>query len=149
MSHLPIESHHCAYIERASSARCILASIRKKKGRSSWEARVNVKGHDALSKSFPKETEAKRWAAAQEAKIRGGGTVSRLPEKTTIQEVIDAYLAAHKVKLSEAKAEAKAAAEAKDKAKKGGVATGEAKPDNRPEIGEGKKFACLAVAHHL
>ncbi len=124
-----------------------MASIRKKKGRPSWEARVIIKGHPKLSKSFRKETDAKRWAAAQEAKIRGGGTVSRLPEKITIQKVIDAYLAAHRVKLSEAKAETKAAAEAR--ARKSEAALGKAKPDNRPEIGEGKKYACLAVAHHL
>ncbi len=75
-----------------------MGSIRRKElaGRKpSWEARVNIKGHPALSKSFASKKEATEWAQQQELKIRKGGKVSRMSEKTTIAEALTEYLNAH------------------------------------------------------
>jgi integrase len=78
-----------------------MASIRRKEldGRKvSWEARVSIKGHPPLSKSFTTKKAATEWAQQQELKIRGGGKVSRMGEKTTIAEALDEYLEAHTTK---------------------------------------------------
>jgi integrase len=75
-----------------------MGSIRRKElssGKSSWEARVIIKGHPQLSKSFAKKQDAKDWVASKEATIRGGGKVSRKAEKTTVEEALSEYLAAH------------------------------------------------------
>jgi integrase len=75
-----------------------MSSIRKKvheSGRVSWEARINIKGHPALSKSFSKKTDAKAWASDKEAKIRGGDKVNRMAEKTTVAEALTEYLQKH------------------------------------------------------
>jgi integrase len=72
-----------------------VSSIRKKvlKGRTSWEARINIAGHPPLSKSHRTSKEAKAWAAKQEALIRSGGTVSLKAEKVRVREALEAYLA--------------------------------------------------------
>jgi integrase len=75
-----------------------MGSIRRKElaGRKpSWEARINIKGHAALSKSFPSKREATEWVQREELKIRRGGKVSRVGEKTTIAEALTEYLDAH------------------------------------------------------
>lgn len=75
-----------------------MGSIRRKEltGRKpSWEARINIKGHPALSKSFPSKKEATEWVQHQELKIRKGGKVSRMSERTTIAEALTEYLNAH------------------------------------------------------
>lgn len=75
-----------------------MPSIRRKEldGRKvSWEARVNIKGHPSLSKSFKTKKDAAEWAQQQEVRIRGGEKVSRKSEKTTVAEALDEYLAAH------------------------------------------------------
>jgi integrase len=75
-----------------------MGSIRRKEltGRKpSWEARITIKGHPALSKSFPSKKEATEWVQQQELKIRKGGKVSRMSEKTTIAEALAEYLDAH------------------------------------------------------
>lgn len=75
-----------------------MGSIRRKElaGRKpSWEARINIKGHPALSKSFPSKREATTWVQQQELKIRKGGKVSRVGEKTTIADALAEYLQAH------------------------------------------------------
>lgn len=75
-----------------------MGSIRRKEltGRKpSWEARINIKGHPALSKSFPSKKEATEWVQHQELKIRKGGKVSRISERTTIAEALAEYLDAH------------------------------------------------------
>lgn len=75
-----------------------MPSIRRKEldGRKvSWEARVNIKGHPSLSKSFKTKKDAAEWAQQQEVRIRGGEKVSRKSEKTTVAEALSEYLAAH------------------------------------------------------
>lgn len=75
-----------------------MGSIRRKElaGRKpSWEARISIKGHPALSKSFPSKREATEWVQREELKIRRGGKVSRVGEKTTIDEALTEYLDAH------------------------------------------------------
>jgi integrase len=46
-----------------------------------------------MSKSFEEKKDAKKWADEQEAKIRSGGNVSRLPQRTTIAQVMNDYIA--------------------------------------------------------
>jgi integrase len=75
-----------------------MSSIRRKEldGRKvSWEARVNIKGHPSMSRSFKTKKDATEWAQQQEVKIRGGEKVSRKSEKTTVAEALDEYLNAH------------------------------------------------------
>lgn len=62
-----------------------------------WEARVTIKGHPPLSKTFDKnkKRDAVKWAQEQEVKIRGGDKVSRKSERTTVAEALTEYLAAH------------------------------------------------------
>lgn len=62
-----------------------------------WEARVTIKGHPPLSKTFDKnkKRDAIKWAQEQEVKIRGGDKVSRKSERTTVEEALTEYLTAH------------------------------------------------------
>lgn len=62
-----------------------------------WEARVTIKGHPAMSKTFDKnkKREAIKWAQEQEVKIRGGDKVSRKSERTTVEEALTEYLTTH------------------------------------------------------
>lgn len=62
-----------------------------------WEARVTIKGHPPMSKTFDKnkKRDAVKWAQEQEVKIRGGEKVSRKSERTTVAEALTEYLAAH------------------------------------------------------
>ena len=62
-----------------------------------WEARVTIKGHPPLSKTFDKnkKRDAVKWAQEQEVKIRGGNKVSRKSERTTVADALAEYLAAH------------------------------------------------------
>jgi integrase len=62
-----------------------------------WEVRVTIKGHPPLSKTFDKnkKRDAVKWAQEQEVKIRGGEKVSRKSERTTVDEALTEYLAAH------------------------------------------------------
>lgn len=89
-----------------------MASVRLKLDKEglprSYEARVIIKGHPALSSSFsiekatPSKLEAAKraaekkaiaWAAEQERLIRGGDKVSKTAAKTTVAEAIEEYLA--------------------------------------------------------
>lgn len=74
-----------------------MASISKRtRGtRTFWEARVTIKGHPPLSKSFDTKTKASKWANEAEAKIRGGDRVSFQASKTTVAEALDEFLTAH------------------------------------------------------
>ena len=71
---------------------------RERAGRTAFlEARVTRRGHPTLSKSFRlnEKRKAVEWVQEQEARIRGGQKVSRLPEKTTVDEALADYLEAH------------------------------------------------------
>ena len=75
-----------------------MGSVRRKQlssGKSSWEARVSIKGHPLLSKSFASKREAADWIAGKESLIRAGGRVSRKAEQTTVKEALAEYLAEH------------------------------------------------------
>ena len=62
-----------------------------------WEARVTIKGHPPLSKTFDKnkKRDAVKWAQEREVKIRGGDKVSRKSERTTVADALTEYLVAH------------------------------------------------------
>ena len=62
-----------------------------------WEARITIKGHPPLSKTFEKnkKRDAIKWAQEQEVKIRGGDKISRKSERTTVADALNEYLLAH------------------------------------------------------
>ena len=62
-----------------------------------WEARIAIKGHPPMSKTFDKnkKRDAIKWAQEQEVKIRGGEKVSRKSERTTVADALTEYLGAH------------------------------------------------------
>lgn len=63
-------------------------------GKLTYRARVRLKGHPPLSKTFDRLSDARRWAHKVETEIRSGRAFSRFEaEKHTIAELIDRYLA--------------------------------------------------------
>lgn len=71
-----------------------------------WEARVIIKGHAPMSKSFEKnkKRDAVKWVQEQEVKIKGGEKISRKSERTTVAQALTEYLAAHTEINSDGKA---------------------------------------------
>jgi len=62
-------------------------------GKITHRARVRLKGHPPLSKTFDRLSDARRWAHKTETEIRSGRAFSRFEaEKHTIAELIDRYL---------------------------------------------------------
>jgi integrase len=101
-----------------------MASIRKKKlknGAISYEVRIHraTRGKDSeRSRSFPSLTDAKRWAAAAEAKLNAGGVIPpRNALAAQLADVIASYADAHKLNPPE-DAEGKEKEKANPKAKK-------------------------------
>jgi integrase len=121
-----------------------MASIAKRarNGRVFYEARVIRKGHDPISKSFPTRTEAKNWAADQETIIRSGGKVTGIEAKTTIPDLMQAYIAAHDLKPRERNDEQ----EEEDRKKTADQLREEQKEQSRKDK---RRYTCLALAHHL
>jgi hypothetical protein len=57
-----------------------------------WQARVQKKGYEAVTKSFIKKIDAIKWATRIEADIdKGTFTNTTLAEKTTFTELITRY----------------------------------------------------------
>lgn len=102
-----------------------MASITKRLrgGRRFWEARINLAGHPAMSKSFDNKQDAVEWAQRTEIKIKGGDKVTRKAEKTTVAEALDEYLKAH--------------------------ATTDANGDVVSKLTNAKRYAVQSVSHHL
>jgi len=68
-----------------------MATFRNRKGR--WQARVQIKGHAALSKTFINKVDAERWARQIEVEIQKGGYTNLvLAERTTFAEIIERYI---------------------------------------------------------
>ena len=63
---------------------------RKRQGRTSYTARIRLKGHPAITKTFPTKLSAKNWTQQTESDIRGG-TLS-IGIKRSISDAIDAYI---------------------------------------------------------
>lgn len=59
----------------------------------SWRAQVRRKGLPSVSQNFPSKVEAQRWAREQEHRLDSGNGVP-IGLKTTVADVVDAYLSA-------------------------------------------------------
>ena len=68
-----------------------MATFRNRSGK--WQARVQVKGHATLSKTFINKVDAERWAKQVEVEIQKGSYTNLvLAERTTFAEIIERYI---------------------------------------------------------
>jgi integrase len=68
-----------------------MATFRNRNGK--WQARVQTKGHAALSKTFINKVDAERWAKQLEVEIQKGSYTNLvLAKRTTFAEVIERYI---------------------------------------------------------
>ena len=68
-----------------------MATFRNRHGK--WQARVQRKGQQPISKSFQSKKDAQRWARQVEAEIdKGSYTNIALAERTLFKDVIKRYL---------------------------------------------------------
>lgn len=68
-----------------------MATFRNRSGK--WQARVQVKGHAALSKTFINKIDAERWAKQIEVEMQKGSYTNLiLAERTTFAEIIERYI---------------------------------------------------------
>ena len=69
-----------------------MATFRNRSGK--WQARIQVKGHAALCKTFINKVDAERWAKQVEVEIQKGSYNNLvLDERTTFAEIIERYIA--------------------------------------------------------
>jgi integrase len=69
-----------------------MATFRNRSGK--WQARIQVKGHAALCKTFINKVDAERWAKQVEVEIQKGSYNNLvLAERTTFAEIIERYIA--------------------------------------------------------
>ena len=69
-----------------------MATFRNRSGK--WQARVQTKGHAALSKTFINKVDAERWAKQIEVEIQKGSYTNLvLAERTIFAEIIERYIA--------------------------------------------------------
>jgi integrase len=62
-------------------------------GRTTYRARVRIKGHPVHTKTFGTKTAAKRWAQSLETKLREGASLAfSEAQKHTLNDAIDRYL---------------------------------------------------------
>jgi len=68
-----------------------MATFRNRHGK--WQARVQRKGQQPVSKSFQSKDDAQRWARQVEAEIdKGSYTNVALAERTPLKDVIERYI---------------------------------------------------------
>jgi integrase len=68
-----------------------MATFRNRNGK--WQARVQTKGHAALSKTFINKVDAERWAKQIEVEMQKGSYTNLvLAERTTFAEIIERYI---------------------------------------------------------
>lgn len=69
-----------------------MATFRNRSGK--WQARVQIQGHSALSKTFINKVDAERWAKQVEVEMQKGSYTNLvLAERTTFAEIIERYVA--------------------------------------------------------
>ena len=73
-----------------------MAEIKKRKKKNekiSYTATIRIKGHPSITKTFQRETDAKRWAAKTEAEIRDNiNFPKRKFKKMTVSELINKFI---------------------------------------------------------
>ena len=68
-----------------------MATFRNRSGK--WQARVQIQGHSAISKTFINKADAERWAKQVEVEIQKGSYTNLvLAERTTFAEIIERYI---------------------------------------------------------
>ena len=68
-----------------------MATFRNRNGK--WQARVQTKGHAALSKTFINKADAERWAKQVEVEMQKGSYTNLvLAERTTFAKIIERYI---------------------------------------------------------
>lgn len=68
-----------------------MATFRNRNGK--WQARIQIKGHVPLSKTFINKVDAERWAKQVEVDMQKGSYTNLvLAERTTFAEIIDRYI---------------------------------------------------------
>lgn len=68
-----------------------MATFRNRNGR--WQARIQIKGHTQLSKTFINKSDAEKWAKQIEVEIQKGSYTNLvLAERTTFAELIERYI---------------------------------------------------------
>jgi integrase len=68
-----------------------MATFRNRSGK--WQARVQIQGHSAISKTFINKADAERWARQVEVEIQKGSYTNLvLAERTTFAEIIERYI---------------------------------------------------------
>jgi len=68
-----------------------MATFRNRSGK--WQARVQIQGHAALSKTFINKVDAERWAKQIEVEMQKGSYTNLvLAERTTFAEIIERYI---------------------------------------------------------
>jgi ribosome-associated toxin RatA of RatAB toxin-antitoxin module len=68
-----------------------MATFRNRSGK--LQARVQVKGHATLSKTFINKVDAERWAKQVEVEMQKGSYTNLvLAERTTFAEIIERYI---------------------------------------------------------
>jgi integrase len=69
-----------------------MPTFRNRNGK--WQARVQIKGHAALSKTFINKVDAEKWAKQVEVEMQKGSYTNLvLAERTTFAEIIERYIA--------------------------------------------------------
>jgi integrase len=72
-----------------------MATIEKRvntAGETSFRAKVRLRGHAPISRTFQRKRDAEKWARDQETDIQRGGLVSTEAERTTLKEALERYL---------------------------------------------------------
>jgi len=64
---------------------------RNRDGTVSFRAQIRVRGHEHLSKTFDRKTDAKSWLEATRSAIRNGATLSTEADRTTLADALDRY----------------------------------------------------------
>ena len=68
-----------------------MATFRNRSGK--WQARVQIQGHSAISKTFINKADAERWARQVEVEIQKGSYTNLvLAERTTFAKIIERYI---------------------------------------------------------
>lgn len=69
--------------------------IRERKngdGKTSYQAKIRMRGFPHLSRTFIRKTDAKKWIEDTKAAIRGGNAPSTEAQRTTLKEALERYL---------------------------------------------------------
>lgn len=64
---------------------------RRQDGTIAYRAQVRVRGHEHLTETFDRKTDAQKWLEDTRARIRGGSVVTTEAERTTLEDALKRY----------------------------------------------------------